>query len=201
MREIEIKTFAGNHINSVVEEAKVIAIENIAVVVFDFNGILCKVSTGTNAINLIRDYGNAHLMGWKTIGPICLEYSESLKEDMRIKIEDSAKKAKLERVAYNKKIAEEKRDFQKLIDGVEFKTIDKARYADWKTNNADGYGAVIFEYAENWGKMLQLKLGTKPLKELVEDFNLQPNYLNISGFQHGASTQILKKCWLFGKDM
>ncbi|MCG8894768.1 hypothetical protein G1K97_13490 [Tenacibaculum finnmarkense] len=196
MKTIKIEAGLGYNIKDVVEKAKFKAIEENVIIEFDFNGILCKVSEKTNIDYLLRDYSNAHLMEWKTINGL-KEYSEKLKTDIKTKQEERAEKSRLETIAYRKKEAEEKETFQKLIKGIEFKVKNQKEYNDWKDKNKDGYSACIFEYAENWGKMLQTKLPNDNISLLMEDFDLQPNYLGITGFQHGAATQILKKCWAY----
>jgi hypothetical protein len=202
MRTIKLETSLGNTIGKVAENAKLKAIEENAIVEFDFNEIVCKVSANTNTDHLVRDYMNAHLMDWKTIGYNCFkEYPTDLKKQIADKQQERKLRHDKEMKAYRQKEADDKKAFQKLIEGVDFKVKDQKAYDSWKAKNTDGYGAVIFEYAENWAKMLQTKLETKPLIELVEDFDLQPNYLGISGFQHGASKQILRECWFYGNEL
>ncbi len=197
MKIVKIEASIGSDINNVAKDAKKQAIKESVIVEFDFNGIICKVSKKTNIDYLLRDYVNAHLMKWKTIEGL-VEYSEKLKSEIKLKNEEQLEKSRLETIAYRKKEAEEKLDFQKIIEGVEFKVKDQKYYDDWKGKNKDGYSSVIFEYAENWAKMLQTKLPTNSLRELVEDFDLQPNYLGITGFQHGAAKRILEECWVHG---
>ena len=97
MRIIKLETFGGNNINTVTKEAKEQSIKENAIVEFDFNGILCRVSEQTNIDLLLRDYGNSFLMGWKTIGTVCVdEYSSELLAEMKIKREEQEEKSRLQ---------------------------------------------------------------------------------------------------------
>jgi hypothetical protein len=196
MKTIKLESSLGSSIDTFSKKVKEQAVNENVIIEFDFNGILCRVSKNTNIDYLLRDYGNAHLMKWKTISGLT-EYSEELKSEIKTKQEEQAEKSRLETIAYRKKEAEEKEAFHKLVKDVDFKVKDEKEYKEWKDKNKDGYSACIFEYAENWGKMLQTKLPNDNLSLLMEDFDLQPNYLGITGFQHGAATQILKKCWAY----
>lgn len=199
METVKLKTSPGDDFEKVAKDAKTIAINQNVDVEFDFNGIICKVYIKTDLKYLYRDYLNAHLMNWKTVGDLCFdEYPPDLKAQLKVKQDESSERQRLKTEAYRKKEAEEKKQFQKLIKGIEFKVKDQKTYDDWKAKNTDGYGSLIFEYAENWAKMLQTKLESKDLEKLIEDFDLQPNYLNITGYQHKMAKDILKECWFYG---
>jgi len=193
----------GYTFNVVADKAKRRAFKKNIIVEFDFNNIICQVSSDTNLKNLERDYSNAHLLGWEIIGHNCVdEYSKELKNEITTAkvLKKEYHDIQLEKL--RKKETEDENSFDKLIKGIEFEIEDKEQYNYWKSKNTDPYGNVCFKYAEKWGRRLQLEMkGNYDLEELIRNFDLQPNFMGITGFQHSAAQSILRQSWFYGDEL
>lgn len=76
----------GERFKRMAKRAKKVAVLEKVTVEFEFNGVTCLVTKGTNIEFLLRDYKNARLMEWKTIGPICSScYSASIQHEINRK--------------------------------------------------------------------------------------------------------------------
>lgn len=75
MKEIVMDTLPGDHIKHLSLKALKMAQKKKCIVRFDFNDVKCLINAETNLDAFWRDRGNAHMMGWTTVGPNCpLEY-------------------------------------------------------------------------------------------------------------------------------
>lgn len=73
-------TRTGSSLEYLSAKAKKIAIDNNAIVCFEFHGKEIFVNKNTNFTDIHRDFTLAFIMNWKSIGVACLEdYSENLK--------------------------------------------------------------------------------------------------------------------------
>ena len=90
-----LKTSYNDGFSDVTLKANHIVIKTNRNVRFDFNDITCIVSKKTNPKWLLRDYTNAHLMKWKTIGPDCLsDYDIKTKRMLRKRTKEEEAKVK-----------------------------------------------------------------------------------------------------------
>lgn len=97
---MKLKTYAGDSFDEISKKAKEVATKSKISVEFEFNGINCIVSESTILDCFYRDYSNAHLMGWGTVGPVCdLQYSPDTEIELYTR--------KLERAKENKRMYEE----------------------------------------------------------------------------------------------
>lgn len=193
----------GENINTATNTAKALAIKKDQVVEFDFNGILCVVNKDTDPKLLTRDYGNAHKMGWTTIGPIFLsKYDDATISNIaqvdKTNEEKRAIQAEKNRItedAQRKSLAEKTKDIV-----MEFS--DTEGWEKTTANNKDGYGSGIVRYAENWAKLMQLEIGNgKKLTEVADHASHEADTEGITGFMYGAAVQILSHCWIHGEDL
>src|SRR6187551_882433 len=126
MKREKLKTAWINTVQETLAVAFTQAVKNGTEVEFDFNGINAVVSINTNTKHLLRDYFNAHLMGWKEIGPNTVaEYSpETLSAIETARIEQDRKDAE-RRKEYEDKQAKKLEDFNKEIEGIEMEFSNK----------------------------------------------------------------------------
>jgi BioD-like phosphotransacetylase family protein len=95
MENLILKTSCGKTITCTIEEAKQMAKATKRTVEFDFNGIRCLVSENTRCENLLRDFENSFIMGWKTIGLECdWQYSPDVEIELYTRKLNLAKQRK-----------------------------------------------------------------------------------------------------------
>ena len=173
------------------------------IVEFDFNDIKCLVSENTNLELLYRDYLNAHTMEWKTIGPDCLpEYTLEIYQELENKRKIHKEKYDAENKIYREKERIKKEKFQKDIDGIVFEFSNKENWDIGIANNQDSYGSAIYEYAEDWGKLMQFEMNNgKFLIECADDTSHRADLDGITGFMYGAAVSVLSGCWKYGEEL
>jgi hypothetical protein len=199
----KLETYCGQNFDGVAKKAKEIAFEKNVTVEFEFNGCICLVNSETNLEHLSLDYSTHWIMEWKTIGPICyVEYPENIKREIDRRKKIRQEKAALELIEYNNKKNKEKQEFQDKINGIDLDLILSDEWASGKAKNTDGYGACIYEYAEGWGKLMQVEIAKgKELKDIAESTSYQMDFLGITGFMYGAAVKILSQCWKHGEEL
>ena len=216
---VVISTCCGDHIQTVAEKAKdmaiyrngVLNIDNTinTIAQFDFNDIKCLVDKDTNLDWLIRDYMNAHLMTWKQVGPDCLEvYESEVQAELERRTKAQEEKQEIESAAYRAKEDTERKLFEEKVKGVEFEVIDKKEYDDWIANQkGEGYGLACFAYAEGWAKLMQKEFANRNVENPdvtsmvahAENCSDQVNFMGITGAMYGMAVAILAKCWKHGE--
>lgn len=199
---LRIEAGLGNTIETSIIKAKELATEarNVS---FEFNGVEVIVSRGTYVSHLVRDYSNAHMMEWKTVGPEP-EYSYSatilFKMAELTKIREDAQ-AESER-RYAEKAKEQRTELEDKIGAIEFDCADVEAFTKVKEKNTDEYGAGIVRYAELWARLMQSEIKdgitvAHVAKQASHDADIE----GITGFMYGAAVSILSKCWKHGEEL
>lgn len=86
----KIKTLPNSHFREQVDLAKTIATEKDVIVEFKFNEIIILIDKNTDRDLVYRDYDNAFIMEWKTIGvKYDKEQSSELKHEIIKRKKDS----------------------------------------------------------------------------------------------------------------
>lgn len=199
----KLDTGAGDEFSKVAKKAKQIAVEREVTVEFEFNGVTCLVNENTNRGWLFRDYCNAHLMDWATVGPDC---SESYTAEVQAELENRTAEKEKRQAEQQAKWDEEQRQKEAAIsektNGLELEIMDAKVYQDWKDKNTDGYGGAIFRYAENWGKLMQGEISSgKTVAECAEETSRTADTEGLTGFMYGAAVSILSECWKHGAEL
>ena len=71
-----------------------------------------------------------------------------------------------------------------------------------KNNSQDGYSRAVVDYAEYWGRLMQLEIiNKKTIPEIADATQEKLGFLGITGFQYGAAVSTLAKFWLYGKEL
>ena len=199
----KLDTMVGNTISKVAQEAKRIAIEKDVIVEFNFNGITCLVDKNSNIEWLVRDYMNAHLMEWKTIGTEYKEkYDTKTCNELKRRKKAQEEKKEQERIEYEKRQAEEKAHLEKRIEGIEIELIKPNIWNEFKEKNTDPYGSATIQYAEYWAKLMQVDIESGlTIKECADTTSHEADVEGITGFMYGMAVNILSQCWKYGEDL
>ena len=78
-------------------------------------------------------------------------------------------------------------------------------YDDWKKDNQDAYGKECFKFAEDWANLMEKEIDKdndikKVLKEKALETRMQAtNYRFETDFMFAVASNILVKCWEYGK--
>jgi len=78
-------------------------------------------------------------------------------------------------------------------------------YDDWKNDNQDAYGKECFKFAEDWAELMEKEIDKdndikKVLKEKALETRMQAtNYRLCTDFMFAVASNILVKCWEYGK--
>jgi hypothetical protein len=205
MQTIKVDTWdLGNDFNTVSRKAKAIAENKQAVVEFEFNGVACLVDADTNLNSLYRDYANAWVMEWKSVGPNCApQYDEATKKELTARNIKKERKAEIRRQELAKKDAKQEALVKSWIDGIGFQIIPgkEAEYAVYVSKNSnDGYSRAVVDYAEVWAKIMQSRMiGSTKIEDVAEDSQKELGYLGITGFQYGCAVNSLAHFWVYGE--
>lgn len=201
---MRIETLAGDSFNEVAEMAKLLAtVRGGETSEFDFNGVTCFVGALTNTEWLYRDYCNAFLMGWDTVGPDCVEeYSQEVKDELNKRRSEQEKRHK----AYKRKQARiraaDKAVFEKKVEDVEITLKDEDLWGKSIAANPEGYGKAIIDYAEGWAKLMQIEIAAgRSLSECYESTQQQVDFIGISGAQFWAAANLLAQVWVYGEEL
>lgn len=198
--------------DGIAKDAQIIAnkAENLDIkrnVEFDFNGIICVVSPETDLTLLYRDYVNAHLMDWTTVGPDCVEqYSQEISLTIDQKKKQQEEESQKRQEEYQKQQEEKKISAEQKLKGIEMEFSDKDSWDKGFELNSDSYGRACYTYAERWARLMQYE-AKQVLKEpnllLMTEFadstSHEADIEGISGFMYGAAVSILAKSWKYGE--
>ena len=203
MKNIKLNTGAGDNFTNVAKEAKRLATSEKKLVEFDFNGILCVVSNETNLNYLYRDYCNAHIMSWNTIGHDCVnEYSEETEQELNRRRTAYEEAAELESKKYREEEAKKQLSFFEKIKNEEFSCSNPKLMKDYEDKNQDGYGGRCVSYAKEWARAMQAEMKQgKKLVHVAEYTSHEANYDGITGFMYGAAVSMLANCWEHGEQL
>lgn len=173
------------------------------IVEFDFNGIKCVISKDTDLDLLHRDYDNAFMMEWQSISPNPeKEYSEATKLELKIREQRAKAAADMAKLEREQKDKQEREYFEFITKGIEMEIVDKDNYLIGKDKNTDPYGACIYEYAEGWAKLMQVRIALgEQVKDIAEKTSHEMHFLGISGFMYGAAVSILSQYWKHGEEL
>lgn len=199
---IKLETGAGDMFARVAENARKIALQNKeATISFDFNGVECLVTCQTDLENLVRDYRNAHMMEWKTVGPECAwSYSSDILFELAKRTKEQEERNAIAQAKYEKAAKEKEQRLAAKISGVEFECADQPAYDSWKAKNTDGYGNAVFVFAEQWAKLMQVEIQSgKTISDCAKGLVSEADTVGLSGFQYGAACNILSTCWKHGE--
>jgi len=203
MANLKLETGGGDTYSKVAEKAKQMARETLTVE-FEFNGVTNLVTKNTNLDWLWRDYSNSWVMGWKTVGPNCVEnYSPEVQKEYDEKKAAQDKKEEAHRKEIEAKDKIEQDACEAKIAGVALEIIPE-KSDEYKAyvekNSKDGYSRGVIDYAENWAKLMQIEISKgKTVQEVAEGTQNGLGYLGITGFMYGCAVNGLAHFWKHGE--
>lgn len=205
MKKFILKTSAGNTFDSVSKEAKDLT-DKHELVEFKFNEVICLVNKDTNLNWLYRDYSNSWTMGWKQVGPDCLEnYEPEVQKEFEEKTAIRQEESRKRQEQYDKEEKEQREACEEKTKGIELEIIvDKiSEYKTYVENNSqDGYSRAVIDYGEAWGKMMQIEIAKgRSVKEVADECQKGLGFLGITGFQYGCAVKGLAHFWKHGEDL
>lgn len=170
---------------------------------FVFNCITCVVSRETNLELLQRDYNNADIMEWTTVGPDCIEiYSPELQAEIAEKERAQEEEQRKWHEKWEKEEQDKKAKFLQKIEDVELELSDPNYLAEQERINDDPYGGRCVSYAKEWARLMQKEIADgKPLSEIAAKTSHEADYDGITGFMYGAAVHILSKSWKHGEEL
>lgn len=207
MQNFVLTVWPGDSFHDAAEAAKLISLRERCVVEFEFNGITCLVDGNTMLDLLARDFYNAFIMDWKTIGPDCpVNYSPELQQELQAKRlaadEQQQKELALmqEANAKMKALVEEKTANVTLLIHPE-KADEYREYV--AINSNEGYSRAVVDYAEAWAKLMQVEVakGRTEISLIADECQRSLGYMGITGFQYGCVVQSLAHFWVFGEEL
>lgn len=206
MQTLKMHTYGGDSFDGVAKKAKDLSKEESITVEFDFNGIQCLVSEKTVTEWLWRDYQNAHVMNWKTIGPDCgMQYDCDTEIELYSRKLQQAKDRKKAIEESDKHDKEQRSSVDGLLDGITLDIVagKEGEYAEYvATNSKDGYSRGIVDYAEYWAKLMQKEVATgKQVSEVADECQKPLGFLGITGFMYGCAVKALAHFWIHGEDL
>ena len=207
MNNFKLGTGPGDRFQDIAERAKSIAEQRSLTVEFDFNDITCLVDSTTHLEWLWRDYQNAHMMEWKTVGPDCQgDYSPDTQIELYTKKLAAAKERKRQEEEWDSQDKKERRELEERVSGIELSIIPEkiSEYAEYvEKNSQDGYSRGVVDYAEAWAKTMQKVMAEtgKSVREVAEESQKGLGFLGITGFMYGACVSTLSHFWIHGEDL
>jgi len=205
MSNYKITPDAGANFHEVAAEAKRAAYMH-PVVEFEFNGIKCLVNGYTNLQYLFRDYRNAFTMQWETVGPDCVEnYDDETAAELKSR-EDIIRKRQEEAVAAQEAKYKLERDAVELvIKDTHLEVIPEKQedYDKFVANNSnDDYSRCVVDYADFWGRLMQLQLAEgKTVADVADETQSKLSFFGITGFMYGCAVQTLSYFWPHGEEL
>jgi len=170
---------------------------------FEFNEIRCVVNKYTNLDLLWRDYANAHIMEWTTIGPNCKEqYNPHVQQEFERRTQERRIKEEERQAVQDAKDKKEQNEFNQKTKGIYIALKDQKSWDEWKAKNTDPYGDCIFRYAESWARLMQAEITSgKNLIDIAQKTSYELGFMGITGFMYGAAVSILSNCWIYGEEL
>lgn len=206
MENYKLETGGGDRFQEVAKKAQEIAKLRKVIVEFDFNGVQCLVSENTCLEWLFRDYKNAHIMEWKTVGHDCpFIYDCDTEVELRRRQLKRAIERKKDQKRRDKEDAKAKKKFDKQIKGIVLEIVPskEEEYKEYvEKNSTDGYSRAVIDYGESWARLMQKEIAKgKSVKECALDTRKGLGFMGITGFQYGCVVRGLAEFWKYGDDL
>ena len=152
----------------------------------------------------MRDYKNAHIMDWKEIGPTTLdEYDEDVLAELDKRLQERNARIEADRIEREKKRTQQLADLELKIGDSKMAITDQEAWdKGYEVNSKDGYGKMIFEYADRWARLMQHYVHEgEQISECAEKASHEADTDGITGFMYGAAVHILAQTWVHGEQL
>ena len=150
-----------------------------------------------------RDYLNAYIMGWKTVGANCVEkYDEKTEAELREKTIKQEQERAIREQEYRVKAEREMNEFKKRVEGLVIELSDEDGWNKCKEANQDDYGKGCIDYAEGWALLMQAEIAKgKTIAECGDETQRYLDFMGITGFMYGMAISILAQTWKHGDEL
>ena len=202
-----LDAMCGDEIRSTIGQAIAEANKHDEPVGFDFNGVNVVVEKNSSADLIYRDWHRG-LKGYlgkdATIGPHPKTELSAEEQASDAEIEAANEKRRQERQAeHDKKQATATATLQGALGNagpIELKDADT--WAECKANNRDVYGGRCVRYAEEWARLMQVRIANgETVAECADELSHLADDDGITGFMYGAAVSMLAKCWKHGEEL
>ena len=174
---------------------------------FDFNGVNVVVNSDSDPDLICRDWSrgiSGYLGENPTVGPHPSQSlsTEELASDAAIQCDrdkkNAAMRAEQTRQADNNRLLLQ----GALANAGPIELRDAETWAACVEKNQDGYGGRIIRFAEEWARLMQVRLGNgETIADCAEELSRLADDDGITGFMYGAAVSTLAKCWVHGEQL
>jgi hypothetical protein len=203
MRKLE--AYCGSKITSTISKAIDEAKKHGEQVGFDFNGVDVVVDSLSDPKLIYRDWMrglNGYLGKNPTVGPYPKPElsAEEIASDAAIEAEHQKRRAE-QQAKYDKQAKEKTLALQVALENAgPLELSDAESWQKAVDVNVDGYGGRVVRYAEEWGRLMQVRIeGGETVAECAEELSRLADDDGITGFMYGCAVQMLAKCWKHGE--
>lgn len=203
MRKLE--AYCGSEITSTISRAIDEAKKHGEQVGFDFNGVDVIVDSLSDPKLIYREWMrglNGYLGKNPTVGPHPKQELSAQEIASDAAIEAESEKRRAEQQAKCDKQAKEKTLVLQgaLGNAGPLELSDAESWQKAVDANKDGYGGRVVRYAEEWGRLMQVRIESgETVAECAEELSRLADDDGITGFMYGCAVQMLAKCWKHGE--
>lgn len=203
MRKLE--AYCGSEITGTIAKAIDEAKKHGEQVLFDFNGVDVVVDSLSDPKLIYRDWMrglSGYLGDNPTVGPYPKPElsAEEIASDSTIRAENEKRCAERQ-AEYDKKAKEKTLVLEGALGNAGPLEVSDAK--SWQKTvdaNKDGYGGRVVRYAEEWGRLMQVRIESgETVGQCAEELSRLADDDGITGFMYGCAVQMLAKCWKHGE--
>lgn len=202
-----LDAMCGDEIRSTIGQAIAEANKHDEAVKFDFNGVNVVVEKDSSADLIYRDWHRG-LKGYlgkePKVGPHPKPELSAEEQASDAEIEATNEKGRAERQAEYDKQAKAKTLTLKgaLVDAGPIELQDAETWAECKEKNQDPYGGRCVRYAEEWARLMQVRIANgETVAQCADELSQLADDDGITGFMYGAALSMLAKCWKHGEEL
>lgn len=202
MRKIDIGL--GHDINNSIRAAIKDAKTHDDECQFEFNNVTVVVA-GTSDPDLIRRDWERGIRGYlgdkPTIGPYPEpKLTEAEKEADAAAHKEACRESEARQAEYEKELRNKRLVLQDALSNAG--PLELVGDEDWdafKEDNSDPYGERCVRYAEEWGRLIQVRINNgEALEDCADELGRLADDDGITGFMYGVAVSILAKHWKHG---
>lgn len=202
-----LESFIGSHINTAIISAIGTANELNEQCQFEFNGVTVVVDGSSSNYLIHRDWSRGmrgYLGKNPTVGPFPKQELSPEELDSDATIEAQNERRRIEQNALHEK---QQRERSLVLQGALGNTgpielSDPEKWQSFVDSNTDPYGGRCVRYAEEWARLMQVRLESgESIVECADELSHMADDDGITGFMYGAAVSMLAACWKHGEDL
>lgn len=196
-------TYCGQTIDVAIKALIAEAAETDQIIEYEFNGVTLNVAGVSDPALILREWNRGMLREGFVVDPHPpSELSEAdIAEDERL-AQERDRRAAESGAAYEAKMNEKRSSLAAAIDGI---VLEVSKPDDWHSfveNNSDPYGAACVRFADQWGRLMQVRLAEgKRLEDIAQETSHDAETEGITGFMYGCAVATLAHCWVHGEGL